>query len=139
MKPAKSLMCAAVLSLSAGQASAELYTETCFGMSGYNYRLHCYVGYTEPDDQEYLYLMHAQCKETLPFANWGPHPAIPIIVTSIPQMVTAMLSIGSCPEGTHTWHPKVYLDFAPNNSPYGQDGWYEYPEDGDNYFFVCYT
>jgi hypothetical protein len=137
MNSAKTLLTAGIACLISGHASAELYVETCHGKLGLNHRLHCYVGYSQPDDQEYLQALGAQCKVSFPFEEWGPPTPIQILVTQYPQVVTASLSIGSCPDGNHSWHPKVYLDFVPNSSPYGVDGWYEYPEAGDTNFFFC--
>jgi len=137
MNKMKVAVCACFCCLFSGYVSARLYTETCHGRLGLSHRLQCYVGYTEPDDQEYLQALGAQCKIVFPVEQWGPPTPIQILVTDDPQVVTASISIGSCPDGNHSWHPKVYLDFVPNSSPYGVDGWYEYPQAGDTNFFFC--
>ena len=104
-------------------------------MSGLNHRLQCYFGYTDPTDLELVFFLHGQCKETYPFVNWGPQPAVTLALTNIPQIKVAALSIGSCPEGNYSWHPRIYIDWANAQPP--ADGWFEYPGAGDTEFFVC--
>src|SRR5262245_48183163 len=133
----RALICATALTLASGPSLAHLVAETCYGRVGTVYRLHCYIGYTEPDDQEHVQLILAQCKMSYPyFGMVGPYPPINILVNAVPQRVTAQISAGVCPEGIYAWHPRAYLDFIGTNPP--PDAWHEYPEGGDEMTFVCY-
>lgn len=134
MRRTESFICGAILAFTTAQASAHLYLETCTVMSGYSHRLQCYVGYTEPQDQDVVYQMLAKCHETYPYDMYSGQ--VGLVVTSIPHIVTAFISVGSCPEGNYSFHPKVYFDYVPNNVP---DGSIEYPEYSDTQFFVCFS